>query len=108
MKPTAEAIASVLTEVQLKTLVAGLEQGSLLLSIEGEAYLARLDKGLGWWVYKLDPGSPEYLVTDTTCSCPAEPKPCKHITAVKYGTGSAAWARPMKSKQQRKKHRGPR
>lgn len=88
---TAEAIPE-----HLRGLVLGvLERHGLVRTIRGEYYGAVPEWGptgkpLGWWVYKLDIGAPEYFVkTDySSCTCDGwgRQQSCKHIDNLKYGT----------------------
>lgn len=84
---TAEAIPEHLQELVLGVM----ERNGLVRTIRGELYGAVPEWGpdgrhLGWWVYKLEAGAPEYFVTAdySRCTCPAEGQ-CKHIDSLKYG-----------------------
>lgn len=64
-----------------KVLAAAVVAGAVLLHIGGEVYAAYPYDDLGWWVSKLEHGSPDYFVSrGGRCSCPAwSPQfSCKH------------------------------
>ena len=69
----------------LKCVIAALENKALLYEVGGKRYAVKRDGKVGWWVYELRSGSEEYFVTDRSCTCPAHPKPCKHMRLVKHG-----------------------
>ena len=94
-----------LTREQRELLVGALEAKALLLDIGGSIYAASW-YDVGWWVWELRPGSPEYFVQKdySSCTCPAGGV-CKHIVALKHGTATAPWDPP---RPKRRKVRGPR